>query len=307
MLEAMTWWKLSTDQQKMLLFKETASTEEWMKITTAAIQFARDKVGLGKKGERVPVFLSIDSLTGKASEADQETVEDEGFAAARGFPVRAGQITRYLETIQLTDTLMSIGFVRHLKQSIDGGAPGMPAPMKEPGGAAAGFKASLSIRVKKGPGVAFATHPSMPHADASVEGYTLWMESNMSCLGPDHRSIEIDVLWQYVNQPDGSSRQLMKYDWGGALGKLLWSMKYDDKKKLYEGDIERLSTALLFTQPKSKRIKCEALGLDEATFAEFGNAIEANPEIRGKVARFLNIRQYNNVQNVDIKPIAKKD
>jgi hypothetical protein len=310
MLDAMTQWRLTPEQQKMILFKETESTEEWQDVTTAAISYAKDKLGTGQKGKRVPVFLTIDSLTGKASASEQEAVADEGHAEARGFPTRAAQITRYLETMQLTGTLMSVGYVRHLKQSIDGAAkPGMAPQMKETGGAAAGFKASLSIRISKGQGVQFASHPSMPYPNLTTEGNTLYMESNMSCLGPDKRKIKVDVLWQYVPQEDGSTRQLMKYDWGGALGELLWGMKYDDKgaNKLYAGDKERLDSILYFVEGKgSKRIKCEALGLVDATFSEFGNAIEANPEVREKVARFLNIRKYNNVQDVDIEPAKAK-
>ncbi len=306
MLEAMTWWNLTPEQQQLLIFKESASVEEWQSVCTKAIELAKT-VGYRAKGKRIPFFISIDSLTGKASESEQEAVEKEGFAAARGFPTRAAQITKYLETMQLTGTTCSVGYVRHLKQQIEGGAPGMPPPKKETGGAAANFKASLSLRVTKLGGVQYATHPTMPHPDIPCEGYPLIIESHMSCLGPDKRKINVECLWQYVDNPatvaeggTASRLQVMKYDWEGALGRLLYSHKYDPKFGAYTYDKDRLDKALYFVSKSAKTVKCEELGIEEGTFGEFGRAIEANTKIRERVSNFLDIRQYRNVQDVDL-------
>lgn len=302
MFDAMTWWRLNEEQLSRLFYKEVANMEEWMGVLTELIKFAQ-QVGYGKKGERLPVFALIDSLTGKAALAEQEAVADEGFAASRGFPTRAAAITRYLETMQLTGTLMSIGYVRHLKQAIDGSGHG-PPQNKETGGSAAQFKASLSIRLAKGKPISLADHPALPHRDTTVDGYEVFMESNKSCLGPDKRRLTVDVVWQYVMQEDGTTRQIMVYDWAGALGRLLWGMKYgDDKTKLYQQDIERLKTALEFSNPKAKLINCEELGLEGANLTEFGRAIEANPAVREKISRFLMISQYNDIQVVDLEPV----
>lgn len=301
MFDAMTWWCLTDEQRSRLAYKEVANMEEWMSVLTELIKFSQ-QVGYGKKGERLPVFALIDSLTGKAATAEQEAVADEGFAAARGFPTRAAAITRYLETMQLTGTLMSVGYVRHLKQAIDGTGHG-PPQSKETGGAAAQFKASLSIRLTKGPGIEYTDHPALPHRDVTCQGYTVWMESNKSCLGPDKRKLEVEVVWQYVMGEDGIARQIMTYDWSGALGRLLWSFKYFDKTKLYAQDIERLNKALEFSNPKGKLINCEELGLKEVSFTEFGRAIEANQAVRERIARFLFISQYNDIQAVELEPV----
>ncbi len=305
MFDAMTWWCLTDEQRNRLLYKETADMEEWMKVLTGFVTFAKE-VGYGKVGERLPVFSVIDSLTGKGAIAEQEAVQEEGYAAARGFPTRAAAITRYLETMQLTGSLASIGYVRHLKQKIDGGGGHGPPQSAETGGAAAQFKASLSIRITKGPGISLADHPALPHRNVTAEGYTLWMESNKSCLGPDKRKLEVEVVWQYVMQEDGIARQIMTYDWAGALGRLLWGFKYNEKTKLYQQDIDRLNNALEFSNPKQKLINCKELGLEGASLTEFGRTIEANPEVRQKISRFLNISQYNDVQVVELEEIKAK-
>jgi hypothetical protein len=304
MLDAMTWHDLDEEQQSRLLINETRSVEEWMQFATNSLKLARN-FGYGPKGKRVPTFLVIDSLTGKATESEIEAMEKEGSAAGRAFPIRAAAIAKFLEGYDLSNTLLSFGYVRHMKPSIDGGMPGMPAQNRESGGQAGNFKASLSLRVTKGAGLSAASHPSMPFKDVPVEGYTLYMESNMSCLGPDHRRMAVDILWQYVPREDGTTKQLMKYDWGGALGTLLWGFKYSEKdaQRLYEYDKDRLDKALLFTQGKSKRVNCAALGLADVSLSEFGNAIEANPEMRMAVSKFLNIQQYRDVQEVDLAEI----
>jgi hypothetical protein len=306
MLSAMTWWRLTEAQSKLLIFKESASVEEWQSIATAAIQLAR-RIGYRDKGARIPSFVSIDSLTGKASEGDQERIEKEGMAQARGYPTTAAQITRYLEAMQLHGTTCSVGYVRHLKQAIEQTGGYGPPPKRETGGAAANFKASLSLRVTKCAGFEKATHEAMPHPGVPCTGHPLIIESNMSCLGPDHRKLWVDLIWQYVDSPHpddptlkGPRRQIMKYDWEGALGYLLWQMKYDKKFGNFAYDIARLDDALYFVQNDPNHIKCEALGLDGASFTAFGRAIEQNPEMRQKVSNFLDIIQYSNIQEVDL-------
>lgn len=306
MLDAMTWWRLNPEQLKHLLYKEVQSAEEWMKIVTSTIEFAQ---GLPEapKGNRVPVLVSVDSLTGKASEDEQEKVMKEGVAEARGFPILVMQITNFFKRISLMGTTMSMAYVRHLKQSIDPNANGQ---MKEAGGSEAAFRTSISIRVTKGQGAAFASHPAMPFPQLSVEGYTLYLETNLSCVGPDKRRLPIDVLWQYVPQEDGSSKQLMLYNWDGALGQLLYDWKYDDKRKLYAADIERLNEVIYFVAgKKAKTVKCTAISETDLSFTEFGRAIEQTPELRYKVSRFLNIAEYPDVQVADIDrtPPKKKD
>jgi hypothetical protein len=231
----------------------------------------------------------------------------EGHAESRGYPLDVMKVTNWLKKISLLKTTMSVGWVRHLKQSIE---PSHTGPkFKEVGGAEPGFRASLGLRVsKKQSPDEWASHPALPHKEYSAQGHQLFIKSELSCLGPDKRTISPHILWQYIPQdvtdPDGkvrsTQRQIMCLDWAGALGNLLCDMKYDDKNKALAQDIKRLDEALYFTQPKANRIKCEKLGLDGVTMTEFGQAIEANPEVRALISNVLHISEFRSVQDADI-------
>ena len=143
-----------------------------------------------------------------------------------------------------------------------------------------------------------AEHSDAPTKGPPVEGYTIYVQTERSCVGPDKRKIQLDLLWQYVEQEDGSTKQVMWYDWNSALGDLLLSMKYEDKKA-YAYEKERIDRMLMFTQPKTGRVNCAELDLKEASTAEFGKAIEGNPEVREKVSKLLNISKFPDVQQAD--------
>ncbi len=312
MLEAMTWWCLDEAQQRRILFKETKSVEEWQKIATGIIEKAQ-KDPERPKGARVPIYLAVDSLMGTAAEEAQEALMKEGHAEARGYPLEVMAVTNWFKRISLTGTTMSVGYVRQLKEAMNAGHGG--PQFKETGGAQAAFACSLSLRVTKSQTPdSFATHAALPHPNIPGEGYTLWLKSDLSCLGPDKRTLAVDVIWQYVDQEytdeagekRNRRRQIMVYDWAGALGRLLFQTKYDDKKKGYTAEIDQLNEALFFSQAKHNRIKCEKLGLECATFTEFGLAIEANPEVRQRISDYLNISQYRTVQEADIDKLAPK-
>jgi hypothetical protein len=152
-----------------------------------------------------------------------------------------------------------------------------------------------------------ADHPFAIQKGPPIEGYTLYLNTVRTCIGPDGNQLPVDILWQYVDQEDGTSKQAMWYDWYGALGNLLLNMKYNDKQKLYEHEKEKLDKTLYFVQPKPKRVKCEELGLDGVTASEFGKAIETNPEVRARVAKYLNIVQYPHIQEADIDTISSDE
>lgn len=314
MLEAMTWWRMTPEQTARIIYQETRSVEEWMQKILGIIAYVRT-LPPAPKGQRIPVYISLDSLTGKASEDTQEEMIKEGEAKARQFPVTIMQITNFIKALDLTDITLSFGFVRHAKPSMD---PNDHQKLKEAGGFQASFASSISIMMKKVAEFEGASHPALPHADIAYSGKTIRMWSEMSCLGPDKRTIEVDILWQYVDheftETDEAGnevkrqgqKQIMLYDWAGALGEHLWMLKYGkDTERCCDTDKERLGKFLEFTAT-GKKIKCEELGLDGASFTAFGKAIEGNPEVRKRVAGFLNITNYQNVQNADISIAVPK-
>jgi hypothetical protein len=298
MYDAMTWFKPELTNPRRI-FKATKSVDEWQQHTTKAVKYAK-ATSDRPKGQRIPVFISVDSLTGTSTEAAQEALNSEGSAAARGYPVAAAQITNYLEALSLIGTTASVGFVQHLKVDMSNPAGYTGPNYKEKGASAATFASTVHLRVTKGSAERMAGHPFAPKPDLPVEGYTLHLQTERSCVGPDHRRLAVRLLWQYVPQEDGPDRQAMWYDWEWALGNLLVEMKYNDKMKLYAADKERLEQAIYFTQPKSGVVKCEALGLDGVDLAQFGRAIMESEAIFDKVKTFLRITDFVSVQDADI-------
>lgn len=311
MLDAMTWWCTDDIQKKRMLFKEVNSIDEWQQLATSILEYEL-ATPIRPKKHRIPIYVSIDSLLGRSTEDAMETIMKEGHATVRGYPEETMKVTNWLKKIVLTGTTMSMGWVRHLKQSIEQSHTG--PKFREVGGAEAGFRASLGLQVsKKQSPDRYAYHPALPNKDVSAEGYQLFIKSDMSCLGPDKRQIEPDVVWQYVPQEvqdeDGTTRvvqrQIMALDWAGALGSLLRDFKYDDRRKAYASDLKKLNDTLAFTQPKANRIKCDELGMDDVSLTEFGQGIENHPEIRARISRFLNISEYRSVQDADIDKLKE--
>jgi len=294
---------------KSRFYKVCASVDEWQKQMTTAILFWRER-GRAEKGSRVPVWVTIDSLNGRGTEDADADIRKEGMAVQRGFPIANLQITNYLQGLNLMGTTVSAGWVQHMKDEIATKA-GYGGPQKvEKGAKAAAFASSAHIRVAKGTLITAATHPGAYDKNIPVEGHTLYMHCVRGCVGPDDRRLQVDLLWQYVpiEVPNEEGvmvkrqQQYMWFDWDGALGELLWSIKYNEKHrpKIYGYHKDLLNEALFFTQPKTNQIKCEALGLDGVSYTEFGKAIRENAEIHTKVSEYLNIEHYPSVQDANI-------
>ena len=293
--------------------------DEWQDKVTELVHGARDIVVkhpiTQEPGHRVPIFGVIDSITGSETDESMQAMEKEGHAKDRGYEgaSRANKIGSFLRALQFGGTCLSMGIVRHLTQAISDGsfASKFDDKEKEAGGSLANFKASVSLRLNKGGKFSMAEHPAMPLQGPPVEGYPVRMECKFSCLGPDiNRSAFIDVMWQFVELPNGSPRQIIVYDWGGALAQLLYRKKYGEHKA-FAYDIDRLEKVLMFTEgPKTNTVRCPELAKegDPVTkddkpymcFTEFGKRIEANPEIAKRVCRFLNISDYPSFQEAEI-------
>jgi len=302
-------------------YKKTESIDEWQDEVTSVVKAARTMVEdhpiIQEPGRRVPIFGVIDSITGSETEGAILDMETEGHAKDRGYEgaARANKIGSYLRAMQFGGTCLSMGIVRHLTTAISDGsfASKFDDKEKEAGGSMANFKASVSLRLSKAAKISVAEHPAMPVQGPPVEGYPVRMECKFSCLGPDiNRNASVDVLWQFVELPNGESRQIIVYDWGGALGSLLYKKKYGEHKA-FAHDIGRLEKAIEFTEgPKTNTVCCPALAREGdpetkdknpkkyMSFTEWGKRIEADPVIAQKVCRFLNISEYPSFQDAEI-------
>jgi hypothetical protein len=302
-----------------VVYKKTESIDEWQDQVTDLVHGARDIVVkhpiTQEPGHRVPIFGVVDSITGSETDETMQAMEKEGHAKDRGYEgaSRANKIGSFLRALQFGGTCLSMGIVRHLTQNIGDGsfASKFDDKEKEAGGSLANFKASVSLRLSKGSKFGYEKDPCMPVQGPPVEGYPVRMECKFSCLGPDiNRSAFVDVMWQFVEMPNGASRQIIVYDWGSALANLLYRKKYGEHTA-YQYDIDRLDQALLFTAgPKANTVCCPLLaregdpetkdGKQYMTFTAFGSRIEANPEVAKAIRRFLNISDYPSFQEAEI-------
>jgi hypothetical protein len=69
---------------------------------------------------------------------------------------------------------------------------------------------------------------------------------------------------------------------------------------MYAHDKERLDSAVKFTELKAGYVKCDALGIENGSYTEFGKAINDNPDVRAAVVRYLGITKFPDVQDADI-------
>jgi hypothetical protein len=309
MLDAMSWWNGVSDHNNRI-YMRVSHTEQWQDVITEFVKKFR-KLGEQAKGERIPIAIWIDSLTRATTADEMTTLMKEGHAASRGYPVQAAQITRYLDTLKLLGTTMTVGWVQHMSKVI-GDTYGNQ--FKEKGPNAAGFACSTHLRVTKGADVRRAGNDSAPFEGPSVEGYTLYIKTSYSSVGPEGRKLPVDLLWQYVTEADVKAkpgfenitfegkRQVMWFDWDGALGRMLAGMRFDDKWKpaLHSHEKDELDAIVNFSMATTTLIDCDELGLERASFTEFGKLLRSTPEIYKKLENFLGIKQYPDIQTADI-------
>jgi hypothetical protein len=309
--------------KKRLIYTPVTSIDDYQVKFSETLKWARNMVQehpeRKEKGSRVSIYTVIDSLTGKDYEGNIADVEKEGHAQERSFAgaARANMISSFLRTVSFRGTCMAGGYVRHLATNIGDGsfASRFEDKHKESGGDLSNYQASVNLRFSKWGEFQLASHPAMPISGPPVEGYMVGIDLHFSCLGPDiKRKIQVEVMWQYVEMPDGSAQQIMRYDWPGALGRMLYEDKYSSTNKVPKFQQERLDKTIYFVQAKANHVKCEALLTPEEQalpkeerdkaaimhFHEFGRRIEASPEHVLAVQRYLGITRYPTVQQADI-------
>lgn len=283
-------------------FIPVESIEGWQEECTRLLVRSR-QLGQLPKGQRIATLISVDSLMARTTEEAQTKLAKEGHSEGRGYPVANAMVTNYLESITLRGTTAIFAYVQHMKEAID--SMGYGKQYREKGPSAAAFAATVHLRVKRIKSFNVVYHPARWVDGPACEGYTIQMETAKSCVGPDRRRLQVDLVWQYLDEQDENgepvSNQYMAYDWDGALGNLLIGMKYGDKK-VNSYELDRLNDHLLFTV-SGKDVKCEALGLAGASTTEFGRAINTNPEVRDRISRFLRIKGYPDFQDVEIERV----
>lgn len=303
MFEAMSCWREEDLAKGRHLLTLTRSVEEWQNHITTVVNKLKSRP-IPEKGKRIPVFIAIDSLTGTGMQSAQEKIADEGHAQARSYDgaATANAVSQFIQNLNLCGTTVTIGTVRHQAQVIDDGSGGGYGPkIKESGAKRVNYQNSINLRLSKVGTVDKAGHASQHQEGPAVEGYTIRIVPEASCLGSTiGRAIEVDVLWQYIVLPDGTRKQHMWYDWDGALGRMLWTMAYHPKNKRSEFEIEQLKKSLYFSAT-GKDINCESLGLKGASHTEFGRKIRESAEATKAIQDYLAITRYPTLQEADIE------
>lgn len=320
MFDAMTNWRKEQLSRGRHTLSTTASIEEWQSLMTKIIAHIR-KLGVLAKGKRIPLFIGLDSLTGKGMAASSEKIMDEGHSQARSYDAAAAanMVTQFIQNLNLRGTTVTVGMIRHLVTEMGDGGPAGPQ-QKEAGAKRVNFQHSINLRCRRAPvqeaTIDKAGHPAQFMEGPAVEGYTIRVTPEASCIGPIiGRYVDVDVIWQLVpTSPDGQvsvdggpliRRQSMKWDWDGALGRLLHRFKYStkDEEKLCQWERELLDQALMFVAGPGKTVKCDALGLPEPVgFTAFGAAIRNSPEASKRIQNFLGIHNYPDIQEAEIEP-----
>ncbi len=307
MFDAMSNWRAKQLEAGRHHLAATDSIEEWQNHISLVVKKFQ-KIGPRPKGQRIPILIGLDSLTGKGLKASQENLQKEGHAEARSFDAAAAanSVTQFIQNLNLRGTTATICIVRHLTEKI-GDTAGYGPKKSETGAKRVNYQHSVNLRLAKVETLKMASHPSQLADGPAIQGYRVKISPEASCIGPTiGREVEVDILWQFLVEEDGSRRQVMWYDWHGALGDLLMNMKYDPKKKVSEFERNLLDKAVFFVG-SGKKIKCEELGLVDASATELGKAIENNPVVRARVQNFLGIKHYPDIQDAEIEPYAESE
>lgn len=322
MMEAMTRMSPVEGLRTSRVFKPTTSIEEWQGYILDVVSKTKPLARYGK-GQRVPIYISIDSLNGSSAESSQEKLFKEGSAEERGFPVDAALITKFFRALNLANTTISVGYVQHLVQDISANPRYGGPQMKEAGAVMAAYKCSAHIRVTKGKPIRIADEDAIAQIgrvkEVPVEGYELKLDAHKSCYGPDGRSIIVPIRWQYVESEGPSGKverhQVMWYDWDAALSIILAGVlkaeagtRLSNLNSWSSFDKSRLKSILDFDVPNETSVSCKSLGMDRVSHTEFGRAIRSTPELSEKIAEFLNISlDHQSIQDVDQEMITSEE
>jgi len=297
---------------------EAAETpEEWQRIFNAWFAKVKSEEVMSlPKGERIPLMVNVDSIIGRATEADQVKLQQEGHAAERGYATINNMIKKFMEGIALVGSTCTISYITHLKDEMadaSGGRGMSIKKQKELGGTSPGFYATTIIRTRKGKAMSYVDDDG-----CTVSGYMVTLSGHKVSTGPNNRKLDVPVLWRHVDDdsPDGFHQE-MWFDWDWALGLLLHRMMLSDryKRSEYPKLVDYLSimktgcgsdASPTFQQTQKLNAGSPTISKEKVHIRELGRAIHAEPEIRREIQKQLHINLYPDVQDVTNLDYKKK-
>ena len=216
----------------------------------------------------VPFSIMLDSLVGSKAEESVKNINKEG-SADRAFPKEALMISSYMGT--MADKLIGwpalFIFTNHEKQATN--TTGHGPKTRNPGGSAPDFHATYHVRVTK-----IATS-----ASKLEPGFTVKLKTKKCAMGPDGRSIVVDMGWKF-SQVDGKVSQDTWFDWDKATAELLAG---DEVPRTAVKDIVQV------TKVTNTKYNCTTLGMSGVHPREIGAAIHSDKDMVAKLRAVLGI------------------
>lgn len=260
------------------------SLEDWQgRMTFFVEQFQRLFVGTKTDpgpGRIAPICIGVDSLMGKAARETIKNITKDGHAS-RGYAIEANLISMFMKSMPQTiaDWPFSIVGINHLKpgQDMHGNPTGKVA-----GGMALKFQETYEIQMAK----------AKSFTKAKYEGYTVQMKTTKNSLGPDKKSIYVDLLWWYtIDEETGRAIQHAMWNWYAASISTLLSFQ-----KKQAGLFNKIMEVcdLHIDRKKSGRVWSNTLGIskdDTASFTDAGKILEARPDVLVALYPLIGIRE----------------
>lgn len=239
-------------------------------------------------GRIAPVCFGVDSTTGKACRESVDKMRKLGYAT-REFAIEANLISRYMKYVPqlVVNYPFSVVGVTHWKPSSEKTGPGGPTGQSA-GGLAPKFQETLEIRLSK----------VRSFTRASYAGYTVQLRTDKNSLGPDKKSIIVDVVWWYepyecVDEngvTQRGQRQHTVWDWEAASISTL--LGFAKQGKLFRRLMDVCDLHL--DSRKAGRVWSNALGVpssDTVSFRDAGVLLEGRPDLLVPLYQLLGIHE----------------
>jgi RecA/RadA recombinase len=269
----------------------TASMDEWITVVrnnSAAVIV--DNEGLEEDGKetaarrfhwRCPYAYFIDSLMSTSTEKRQDKIEKAGAPQqdyAREAIMLADEARTW--TKRLRGTSIIIGGTNHMKPSQDRFGHKVP---RAPGGKSIKFMEVLEIHMERHPG-------NFEKVDRG--GYTVNLRTAKNSFAPQHRAIDVNVLWEREETDDPlHPRKRIYWDWHTATSEALVKFMATSP-----GHRRAIMAACDINLAKEHRLWSDTLGVPEdepVDYHTFGRLVDFDKEVRQRLRAVIGIEPMN--------------
>ena len=269
------------EEIKYVDYRRARTIQEWQMHVSHSIDHYREKQG--ESGGKFPMIIGVDSIAGVQDQSVKETVDKQGYADGRQYPVGAAAVTYYLQvkSNDLVGSPICLHCVNHAKQKIDGGqekGQNLTAMSSRPAGAShLRFANSMDVWFKRGGDV----------LRADRKGFVANLRVYKSSLGDAHRAISVELSWKADKTAPGG--QQTWWNWDQATADMLAAFK--DSKKPGDKSSPIFDVLEGFTV-NSKKYSCKRLGLVAVDGYELGAVINSDEVLLTECMEALNIHKY---------------